>query len=176
MFRLGFDMLEDRVVPAVFQVTNALDPRGMIVPGSLRWAVTRANLGQNQGSQVEITSSVKGPIILRAGELPIKASMTIENDSGVPLTIRPGAPNSRIVHVFADSRTTGVTLSGQADDALDAVGRTGDQSEWGRDSCQQPTDHAESLLRQRGRELGRSDRLPRTGTHGNGGGIYSRAR
>src|SRR4051794_6545161 len=82
--RLSLDTLEDRVTPSTFLVTNASDPPHKLVSGSLRWAISQANLPRNQGSTVEITTAVKGPIALHAGELTLRSSVTIENASGIP--------------------------------------------------------------------------------------------
>src|SRR5262249_54085744 len=79
--RLSLEVLEDRFPLSTFLVTNATDN---LMPGSLRYAITQANLPGNDGSTVRITNQVEGTIVLTAGELPINASMTIRNDSGVP--------------------------------------------------------------------------------------------
>jgi hypothetical protein len=55
---LRLESLEDRLVPATFFVTNASDN---LDPGSLRYALTQANLPGNQGSTIEITPQVTGP-------------------------------------------------------------------------------------------------------------------
>src|SRR5581483_7479250 len=82
--RLFLEVLEDRLVPSTFLVTNASDN---LAPGSLRYAIEQANLPGNANSTVEITPQVTGPIILSHGELPIDSSMTIRNASGAPLEI-----------------------------------------------------------------------------------------
>ncbi len=112
--RPGIDVLEDRVTPSTFYVTTTVDPPGSLAPGSLRWAVAQANQSQNQGSTVAITPLVKGTINLQAGEIPIRSSLTIENDSGNPVTILQATPNARIFHVFSNARTAAVTIAGQA--------------------------------------------------------------
>src|SRR5215831_1540220 len=83
--RLSLEMLENRLALSNFLVTNSTDN---LMPGSLRYAITQANLPGNEGSIVAITNQVTGPIVLMAGELPINASMTIENLSGAPVEIR----------------------------------------------------------------------------------------
>ena len=65
--RLALEVLENRITPSTFFVTNALDPRGALVRGSLRWAVAQANLPRNQSSTIAITSAVSGVIALRRG-------------------------------------------------------------------------------------------------------------
>src|SRR5262245_35664987 len=87
--RLALEPLEGRLVPATFLVTN---PSDNLMPGSLRYAVTQANLPGNAGSTVSITPLVRGPINLTGGELALNARMTIRNDSGAPLKIHQAAP------------------------------------------------------------------------------------
>src|SRR5262249_38483255 len=77
--RLALELLEDRLVPSTFLVTDSLDNP---LPGSLRYAIAQANLPGNGGSTVDITPQVTSPIVLANGELPINAGMTIRNDSG----------------------------------------------------------------------------------------------
>ena len=111
--RPSLDRLEDRTTPSTFLVTNAVDPAGRLVPGSLRWAITRANRSLSQNPLVEITPSAGGSINLHAGELRISAGLTIENAEGAPVTIRQATPNSRVLHVLANRRTRFVTVTGQ---------------------------------------------------------------
>jgi hypothetical protein len=101
-------VLEDRVTPSTFLVTNTSDD---LRPGSLRAAITQANLRGNEASTVEITAAVTGPIRLTAGELPVLASMTIENLSGAPVDIRQDTAGARVFHV-AGSRAITVTVTG----------------------------------------------------------------
>src|ERR1700678_3039456 len=103
--RLSLDVLEDRTTPSTFLVTSALDPRDVLVRGTLRWAVAQANLPRNQGSTVAITPAVQDLITLRAGEIPIRSSLTIENESGHPLTIEQKSPNSRVFQIVNNPRT-----------------------------------------------------------------------
>ena len=110
--RPTLDSLELRVTPSTFLVTNALDPRGCACRGSLRWAVAQANLPRNQGATVAITSSVPGTITLLAGEIAVRSKMTIENESGHPITIQQRSASSRIFHVLNNPRTTAVTITG----------------------------------------------------------------
>ncbi len=111
--RPALDVLEERAVPSTLYVTTAVDPRGALVTGSLRWAVAQANRPGNAGSTIQITPLVQGAITLRAGELPIRAGLTIENASGAALTIQQGTPNSRIFHVLASAKSASVNLAGQ---------------------------------------------------------------
>jgi predicted outer membrane repeat protein len=94
-------------VPATFFVTNSTDN---LLPGSLRYALTQANLPGNNGSTIEITPQVSAPIALHLGELPIAQDMTIRNDSGAPLEIRQTTANSRVFHV--GSGAANVTFTG----------------------------------------------------------------
>src|SRR5262245_61212924 len=106
--RPALEVLEGRVTPATFLVTNSSDN---LLPGSLRAAITRANLPGNEGSTVEITPAVTGPIRLTAGELPVLASMTIKNLSGAPVEIRQDTAGARVVHV-AGPRALSVAVTG----------------------------------------------------------------
>jgi hypothetical protein len=106
-FRPVVQSLEDRLTPATFFVTN---PADNLLPGSLRYALTQANLPGNQGSTVEITPQCVGPITLSLGELPIESSMTIRNDSGAALEVHQTTPDSRVFHVGSAAHT--VTLTG----------------------------------------------------------------
>jgi hypothetical protein len=74
-----------------------------LMPGSLRYAITQANLPGNDGSIVRITKQVVGSIVLTAGELAINASMTIRNDSGSPVEIHPGTANARVFHIGGEA-------------------------------------------------------------------------
>ncbi len=101
------EALEGRVVLATFLVTN---PSDNLLPGSLRYAITEANLPGNGGSTVEITPQVAGPIDLTLGELFIANNMMIRNDSGAPLEIHQSTPDSAVFHMNAPSVTiTGVS-------------------------------------------------------------------
>src|SRR5262245_27572309 len=106
--RPALEVLEGRVTPSTFLVTNSSDD---LLPGSLRAALTRANLPGNEGSTVEITPQVTSPIVLTNGELPINASMTIRNDSGAPVEIRQDTEDARVFHV-AGPRALAVTVTG----------------------------------------------------------------
>jgi hypothetical protein len=86
--RPSLDALEDRLTPSTFLVTNALDPAGLLIRGSLRWAIVKANRSPSRNPIVEITASVGSSITLRAGELRISNGLTIENAEGAPVTIR----------------------------------------------------------------------------------------
>jgi len=104
--RLSLEILEDRLALSTFLVTNSTDN---LMPGSLRSAITQANLPGNNGSVVRITNQVAGPIVLTAGELPINASMTIRNDSGAPVEIRQATANARVLHIGSDAATVTIT-------------------------------------------------------------------
>jgi hypothetical protein len=106
--RPTLEVLEDRVTPSTFLVTNSTDN---LMPGSLRYAITQANLPGNDGSTVRITNQVAGPIVLTEGELPINASMTIENLSGAPVEIRQDTADARVFHV-AGPQALSVAVTG----------------------------------------------------------------
>ena len=156
-YRLALDALEDRTTPSTFLVTTGVDPVGKLVPGSLRWAIAQANLPRNQGSTVEITPAVQSAIALHAGELPIRSSMTIENGSGLPLTIQQATPNSRVFHVVANPRTTAVTITGQsASSLLTLTGGHVRNGNGGGILVDNPQNVLTAGVCQRGRKLGRS--------------------
>jgi hypothetical protein len=155
-------------------VTNALDPRGTLVPGSLRWAVAQANLTRNQGSLVAITPAVQSPITLHAGELQIRSSLTIENASGAPLTIQQGTPNARIFHVVANPRTTAVIITGLS--ATSSLTLTGGQVANGNGGGILVDNPQNFLTLAYVNVVGNSAAQvnnPQLGTKGNGGGVYS---
>ncbi|MHC5542950.1 hypothetical protein ACYOEI_32415, partial [Singulisphaera rosea] len=171
--RPSLDRLEDRTTPSTFYVTNALDSR-VPTPGSLRWAIGQANLPQNQGSTVAITPQVQGTIALRAGELKISSSVTIENDSGHALTIQAG-PNSRIFHVLLNPRTTSVTIRGQ--DAASILTLTGGRvlnQNGGAILVDNPYNALSLSYVNVVGNTAAQVRFPKSGKNGSGGGIYAR--
>jgi fibronectin-binding autotransporter adhesin len=120
-FKARFEILEDRLnLSNIFTVTNASD---QMAPGSLRFAIAEANLPANQGSTVVISPQVTGPINLTHGELVVQNSMTIENESGAPLTIHQSTPGARVFHVTG-SRAVNVTIEGTTGDNLTITGGT----------------------------------------------------
>ena len=174
-YRLSLEALEDRTTPSTFLVTTGVDLAGKLIPGSLRWAVAQANLPRNQSSTVAITPAVRGTIALHAGELPIRSSMTIENDSGLPLTIQQATPNSRVFHVVANPRTTAVTITGQS--AASLLTLTGGQVRNGNGGGILVDNPQNVLTVAYANVVGNSAAQvndPRGGTKGNGGGIYSK--
>jgi fibronectin-binding autotransporter adhesin len=174
-YRLSLDALEDRTTPsALFLVTNSLDPVGKLVPGSLRWAVARANHSGGQAATVEITPAVQGSITLHAGELRLSSSMTIENASGGPLAIRQATPSSRIFHVVNNPRATAVTITGQGD--TDTLTLTGGRVRNGNGGAILVDNPRNVLTLTDVNVVGNSAAQvgnPRLGAAGNGGGIYS---
>jgi hypothetical protein len=169
------DVLEERTTPSTFLVTNSFDPAGRLVPGSLRWAIARANVARSQSPTVEITSMVHGPVTLHAGELRVSNGMTIENGSGAPLTIQQSTPYSRILHVLANPRTNLVTISGESDSTPFKLtgGRVVNANGGGI-----LVDNPQNILTLKNVDLvgNSASQVTRRalGTKGNGGGIYSR--
>ena len=166
-----------RATPSTILVTNPFDAPRVLVPGSLRWAVAKANLPRNQDSLVEITPSALNntrSINLHAGELRIRSSTTIENASGVPLTIRQGTPNARILQVFANRRTTAVTTQDCAPSSTLAltggqvVGRNG-----GGILVDNPLNNLTLAYVNLVGNAAVQIHSPRLAKHGNGGGLYS---
>jgi hypothetical protein len=172
--RLALDVLEDRITPSTFLVTNSLDPPGALARGSLRWAVAQANLPRNQRSTVAITPAVQNPITLRAGEISIRSSLTIENESGHPLTIQQRSPNSRIFRFVSNPRTTAATVTGLS--ATTTLTLTGGHVRNGNGGAILVDNPRNVLTLSYVNVVGNSTaqvNSPRRGTKGNGGGIYS---
>jgi hypothetical protein len=172
--RLGVDRLEERTTPSTFTVTSALDPRGVLVRGSLRWAVAQANLPRNQGSTVAISSAVPGSINLHAGQITIRSSLTIENESEHPLTIDQTTANSRVFDIVNNSRTNAATITGSgAASTLTLTGGHVRNGNGGAILVDNPrnilTLSYVNVVRNSAAQVNR----PRLGTKGNGGGIYS---
>jgi hypothetical protein len=173
--RPALDVLEDRVTPSTIMVTNGLDPVGRLAPGSLRWAIAKANRSQDQPSTVEITAAAGPTIALRAGELRISNNMTIENGAGRPVTILQTTPNSRVVHILPAPQSLAVTINGES--AASPITLTGGNVRNGNgggilvDNLRNNLDLqfvnvvANSVAQVTG---------PKTGSKGNGGGIYSK--
>lgn len=103
----SLEPLENRMLLATFTVVNSNDAG----PGSLRFAIAQANLPANAGSTVNLSPPVSSPINLSSGELPIMASMTIQNLSGSGLEIRQTASNARVFHITGD-RARDVNITG----------------------------------------------------------------
>lgn len=176
--RPALEILEDRVTPSTFRVTNIHDPVGRLVPGSLRWAITLANRPANQGSVVEITPAVQplgATISLRAGELRLVSSMAIENDSGGPVTIQQDTPNARVLHVLTNRLTSTLTINGDSPTStLTLTSGAARNANGGGILVDNP---ANILTLRNVNVTGNSAAQvsdPIRGTGGNGGGIYSR--
>jgi fibronectin-binding autotransporter adhesin len=173
--RPSLDVLEDRTTPSTFLVTNAVDPTGRLVPGSLRWAITSANRSPSRNPLVEITSSVGSSITLRSGELRISNSLTIENAAGAPVTIQQSTPNSRVLDVLADPRTKAVTVTGLG--AGSSLTLTGGRVRNGNGGGILVDNPQNILTLQYVNVVGNfaaQVRNPLLGARGNGGGVYSR--
>jgi hypothetical protein len=163
--RLALEPLEDRAVPATFLVINSADN---LLPGSLRYAVTQANLPGNGGSTIEITPQVVAPITLTSGEMPITSNMTIRNDSGAPLEIHQATANARVFHLGRGAGN--VTLTGVSsgsiltlDGGLASGGNGGGIL----------VDGASSTLTLSYVDVLGNSASALSGAGGNGGGIYS---
>ncbi len=173
--RPSLDVLEDRATPSTFMVTNSVDPAGRLIPGSLRWAIVRANRSPSRNPVVEINPSVGGSITLHAGELRISNGLTIENAEGAPVTIRQATRNSRVLHVLANPRTKFVTVTGQ--EPASPITLTGGRvrnSNGGGILVDNPNN---VLALQYVSVIGNSaaeTRNPLLGNKGNGGGVYSK--
>jgi hypothetical protein len=104
------EVLEARVALTTFLVVNALDGPGNGPVGSLRYAIAQADSSGGRTHTVVITSRVKGPIALTAGEIPIDTSLSIENQAGRAVEIDQTTPGARVFHVTNDSRTTRISI------------------------------------------------------------------
>jgi hypothetical protein len=173
-YRLSLDVLEDRTTLSTFLVTNESDPVGRLAPGSLRWAIAQANRAGNQGSTITITPVVRSAITLRAGELQIRSSMTIENESGLPLTIQQGTPNARVIHVIGNARTAAVTLAGVgATSPITLAGGNVRNGNGGGILVDNPQNILTlTYVNVVGNSVSQGNN-PKLGAKGNGGGIYS---
>jgi hypothetical protein len=101
--RPRLEVLEDRILPSTFLVTN-LDDHGS---GSLRAAVQSADL--DSGSTINFAANLHGTIKLTGGELDITTSMTI-NGAGAGQLAVSGCHASRIFDVSGSN--SNVTISG----------------------------------------------------------------
>ena len=140
----------------------------------MRWAVAQANLPRNQGSTVAITPTVQNSITLRAGEISIRSSLTIENESGHPLTIEQSSPNSRVFHIVNNPRTTAAKITGlSADSTLTLTGGRVRNENGGAILVDNPRNVLTlSYVNVAGNSAAQVNWNGR-GTKGNGGGIYS---
>lgn len=163
--RPSLEILEDRLVPATFLVTN---PTDNLDPGSLRYAITEANLPGNQGSTIEITPQVNGPINLTGGELPIESNMTIRNDSGAPLEIHQATAGARVFHV--GQTVTDVTITGVGSGSVLTL--DGGQADGGNGGGIL-VDGASSTLTLSYVNVAGNSATAFSGEGGNGGGVYS---
>ncbi len=170
----ALDILENRTTPSTFLVTNAFDPAGRLVPGSLRWAILRANRSPSRNPIVEITPSVGGSITLRAGELRISNGLTIENAERAAVTIQQATRNSRVLHILANPRSKFVTVTGQ--ESASPIILTGGRIHNGNGGGILVDNPQNVLTLQYASVVGNSAaevRNPLLGARGNGGGIYS---
>ncbi len=108
--RLSLEPLESRITPTTFLVVNTLDGPGSGPAGSLRNAISQANLSGDAHDVVVITPRVKGTIALNSGELSIASSLTILNQSGRPIEILQNTTGQRVFEITASPLTTHVTL------------------------------------------------------------------
>ena len=104
------EVLEARVALTTLLVVNALDGPGNGPVGSLRYAIAQAETSDHRTDRVVITSQVRGPIALNAGEIAIGTSLAIENRAGHAVEIRQTTPGARVFDVTNDSRTTRISI------------------------------------------------------------------
>ena len=101
------EVLEARVALTTFLVVNALDGPGNGPVGSLRYAIAQADMSDNPTDRVVITSHVRGPITLSAGEIAISTSLAIENGAGRAVEIRQ---TTGVVHVTNDPKASRISI------------------------------------------------------------------
>ncbi|HEV3121339.1 MAG TPA: hypothetical protein VGY53_05530 [Isosphaeraceae bacterium] len=168
--RLGVEVLESRLALATFLVTNAVD--GVTPPpNSLRNAINLANASSDASSVVTITQDVQSPVInLTAGELPINVSLTIQNLSGHPLTIRQTTAGDRVLHVGSDAPATVLNISGGND--LSCLIITGGTAASGNGGGILVDNSSNMLSLSYANVVGNSASGSGAGA-GNGGGIYT---
>lgn len=112
-------VLEPRLVPAIFQVTNLDDASA----GSLRAAVIAANSAAG-ADQVQFAVGLSGTITLTTGEISITESVSIDTSPGSPITINgngagrilntAGAPAGAFVSMSGLTLTGGLASAGGA--------------------------------------------------------------
>src|SRR5262249_25681734 len=88
---LLLECLEDRCVPSTLYVPSPPDNGAR---GTLRYEIAHAA----NGDTIEMSSALKGPIVLSQGELLLKKNLTIEGLAGQPETIS-GNGSSRVFEV-----------------------------------------------------------------------------
>jgi hypothetical protein len=125
--RLKLEALEDRVAPAVINVTSLADlanpPAGIV---TLRSAIQTANTNADASNTINLT--VPGTYALSAGELAITASkgLTIQNTSGGTVIVDGGGLN-RVFDVNpAAQNTTPFTVTFAGLTIQDGVAAPGD--------------------------------------------------
>ena len=111
-FRPRLEVLEDRTVPAMFNVTTTLDG----VAGSLRQAIIAANVDPGADTIVlpagtyQLTLVGAGEDLAATGDLDIRDDLAIIG-AGAPATIIDGVSMDRIFHVFGVNLTiSGLTI------------------------------------------------------------------
>jgi hypothetical protein len=113
-FRLAVEGLEDRLTPASFQISSALDDGSA---GTLRDAITRANNSADPFNTITFTPGL-APIVLQSALPDLLHSLAIEGPGAGKLTVArssaPATPAFSVFSVKAGSVATliGLTISG----------------------------------------------------------------
>lgn len=120
--RLRAEQLEDRTVPANFEVINLADAGA----GSLRDAISQANANPGADTITFTGAGASGTILLTSGEIAITDSLTVTGPGADALTIS-GNKASRIFNIADDNdpdQMISVTLDGLtfADGSSDSGG------------------------------------------------------
>jgi hypothetical protein len=169
------EALESRTTPSTFLVTNAQDPAGRLVPGSLRWAIAQANAPRQQNPVVALTPTIQGTITLHGGALRIQNALTFVNASGGAVTLAQATPNARVLEVTANPRTNLVTLAGGGPTpSLSLTGGYARNANGGGILVDNPRNVLELDDVSVGGNAAAQVTNPARGAGGNGGGVYSR--
>jgi hypothetical protein len=108
----SMEVLENRIALTTFFVVNSLDGPDGGPAGSLRSAITQATQPGSGTNRVVISSNVDRPINLTAGQIPIGASLDIENLAGSEVVIRQTESGERVFQVGTGA--TEVTINGRS--------------------------------------------------------------
>jgi hypothetical protein len=112
--RPAVESLEDRLVPATFQVTSALDDGST---GTLRDAITRANNSTASFNTVSFAPGLTGPIVLQSALPALAKSILLNGPGASALTVSRSATAATSFSIFTipsgvTATLLGLTISG----------------------------------------------------------------